>query len=142
MSEIDWNREARRAVDKVSRRLSEAHRGAILWHPPTETVLAFDTRVVAPKQFKGALSRFAEAGIPIRASAEIEPGGCFVALLETPDIETVANELWQNYWTVKPPDANNGEFRVIFEAAQRDTATQRIERFMSGLENWWDLQQQ
>ncbi len=41
---FDWNAEARRALDHVRSELSEAHRGAFLWHEPTGVVLVFNTR--------------------------------------------------------------------------------------------------
>jgi len=38
----DWNAEARRAVAHVEDELSEAHRGAFLWHEPSGVVLIFN----------------------------------------------------------------------------------------------------
>ena len=39
---VDWNAEAERAVAHVEAKLSEAHRGAFLWHEPSRVVLVFN----------------------------------------------------------------------------------------------------
>lgn len=43
----DWNTESQRAVAHVEAELSEAHRGAFLWHEPSGVVLIFNNGLEA-----------------------------------------------------------------------------------------------
>ena len=73
---IDWNAEAQSAVDHVQSELSEAHRGAFLWHEPRGVVLVFNQRLdegsIPEKQLDFVNRAIQAQGGTIRALAHSE----------------------------------------------------------------------
>jgi hypothetical protein len=83
--------------------------------------------------------RFEFLGTPVRAVATSEDGWTFVMLLNTDDAEAVTDCLWEVFWEVN--EEIDGQVQHGVEQVQRKIAAERIGRFVSEVENCWDLQQ-
>jgi hypothetical protein len=140
MPEIDWIDVAKKAVDKISIELSEAHRGAIPWHASTNTLLAFDNRGFPKEQIKYLDSRFEKLKIPVRSVAVDDEDSTFVMLIESTDPDQITDILWESFWSAKRPSRTPQSMRKWHEKTERETATQRLSRYDFEMENWWDQQ--
>jgi hypothetical protein len=139
MANIDWNQKAKQAAELVNRQLTQAHLGTLVWHVPTNTLLAFGTRGDPQRQVPILKDRFEAFGIPVRAVATSDDGCTFVMLLQTTDAETVTDCLWDVVWEVS--EGTSELSRQGVETVQRRIAAERIGRFVSEVENWWDILQ-
>lgn len=134
MSEINWKKEAPKALEIASRDLSEAHRGVIQWHGPANTFLAFDNRAIPEKQIKWLKSRFAKLDIVMLAVAT-DHEESFVMLVETADPKQLLDLFWESFWHAAGKKKTEG-----FEVLQRAIVAHRLYRRDSGSENLWDQQ--
>jgi hypothetical protein len=96
MPQIDWNAEAKKALAHVQAELSEAHRGAFVWHEPLGITLVFDNRreddPVEKRQLEFIKRVCKKLGAIIMASAE---GGESWAMLTLGwDAITAHNCMW------------------------------------------------
>jgi hypothetical protein len=127
---INWQSEANKALDLVAGRMMEAHRGAFVWHAPTNTMLLFGNDGY-PEQIENL--KKLRPGLTIRATACDDYS--FVMLVESDDASAMTDRLWDSWAMVKDYPPNEGG---AFEAIQRRIASARIDRHFCGTEKPWE----
>ena len=135
--EIDWDAEARRALELTEGRMFEAHRGAMLWHGPTNTMLLFSNAGLPHEQIELVRRRCEDAGFSVRGVAVTEDDYSFAMLVECTDDFFLADMIWDVWWEVA--GVEQSESTATLRSVQQTVADDRIARHFLERENNWDL---
>jgi hypothetical protein len=124
MQPIIWQPQVERALTEVRGQLSEAHRGAFLWHEPTGAILVFENRlneVVPDRQLQIMHDICKRQRATIHAGERDAEGGSWAMLISNWDVDSAFNSVWAA-WHIASVETDPKNFRPF-----------SIEQFLSGV---------
>ena len=123
MGELNYQAEATRALKITSGRMFEAHRGAFLWHEPTDLMLLFGNDGFGKYHLEFLRAKCAEEGVTIWADVTSkdkefpeEDDYSFVMLIRHNDADMASEWVWQSWANINNAKDIDGIQRRIAQS--------------------------